>query len=427
MNIFVIGTGYVGLVQAAGLAQLGHNVVGIDIDEAKVEMLNSGEIPFFEPQLPELVQKGLDEGRLKFTSDYDEAGINGVPDVVFICVQTPKTHEGEADLRFVESAIKDVVRVSSDDTVLVIKSTIPPGSLEGLEKISPKLAPFSVNPEFLRQGKSVNDFFNPDRIVIGTDNDAEILESIYQTVDAPVIITNPVTAQIIKYAANSMLALRLSFMNELANISELLGGHIKDVEDALALDPRIGSKFLRSSAGFGGSCFPKDVLALHYAGEKAGYTSKLIAPIIEVNNAQSKHFVDIAENHIGTLAGKNIAVLGLAFNAGTDDTRESPAIRIVKELINRGAKIKAFDPQAMDNAKSELAEFGEKITYVNSESETLESADLLFVLTEWPEFTQMNWAEVKTQLKDKTIFDAKHFLPYDAIKAEGLDVFGIGL
>lgn len=427
MKLVVIGTGYVGLVQGACLAHLGHEVVCVDINKEKVEALNRGEIPIYEEGLSDLVAKGQAAQQLSFTTDLSEAVAGSRPEAVFVCVQTPMLEDGKSDLSILETALRQLGQEINATTLVVVKSTVPPGTRQKmLAWLGSENIELAVNPEFLRQGTAVRDFLNPERIVIGADSAwaKEVLTKLHEGIEAPVMVMSVESAQLSKYTANAMLALRLSFMNEIANIADAIDGHVLDVEKVIGSDSRIGSKFLRSGAGFGGSCFPKDVLALHHAGVEHGYKSRLVAPIIEVNNDQPKLFVDKIRKRLGDVSGMKLAVWGLAFNKGTDDVRESPAVKIVELLVEAGAKIMAFDPQAQESAKLEL---GEKIGYADSQHGALENAEALLVLTEWPEFATADWAFVKEELRQPVVFDGKNFLPHQEIQKYGLEVHGMGL
>lgn len=426
MKIAVIGTGYVGLTQGVALAHLGHDVVCVDINAEKVARLNRGETPIFEKSLPELLREGLDSGRLTFTTDLQTA-ISPETAVVFVAVQTPQAEDGSCDLRFIEHVLRDVGPLVADETIVVVKSTVSPGTREQMhEWLGNSKVELAANPEFLRQGTAIHDFLNPDRIVIGVESDraADILKRAHQGIDAPIFIVSVETAQLIKYAANAMLATRLSFMNEIAKIAEKVGADIKDVEQLVGLDARIGSRYLRSSAGFGGGCLPKDTQALCYLGETVGSEPDLLRSILSVNDNQPKWFVKKIESMLGDLSGRQIAVWGLSFNKGTDDVRYSPAVMIVEELLSRGANVRAYDPQAMEKARMML---GDRIDYATDALAALEDADALFALTEWPQFTNVDWAEVKRRLQRPIIFDGKHFLPHRELWEQGFEVHGIGL
>lgn len=426
MKIIVIGTGYVGLVQGAGLASLGHDVVCVDVDVAKIEKLRIGEIPFFEIGLSDLVKQGFDAGRLQFSTTLVDAFKVG-PQVIFIAVGTPSDEKGNADLKFVEAVARELGQVVTGPMVIVEKSTVPVGTgLKIKDWIGRADVTIASNPEFLREGSAVADFMKPDRIVLGVDSDAarDLLLEVYAGIEAPKLVMNRESAELAKYAANTMLASRLSLMNELANIADVVGANILEVEKVLASDPRIGAKFLRSGAGFGGSCFPKDVLALESTARLAGYEPRLIAPIIDVNNDQPIRFAEKIEKRLGGLSGKKLAVWGLAFNKGTDDVRESPAIKIIYELLRRGASVSAFDPAAKERAQAEL---GDLINYAASSFDVLNEADALCVLTEWPEFISADWTAVKNLLKTPLIFDGKNCLPHDHLSDLEVEVIGMGV
>lgn len=423
MNIVVIGTGYVGLVQGACLAKLGHRVACVDINEQKINQLVAGNVPFFEPGLPELVTSGLKSGRLSFHVGQKSAlDAIGQPDLVYVAVWTPRREDGTCDLSAVEAVSRELGPLVSS-TLLVLKSTVPPGTRAKVrEWLNNTNIGIASNPEFLREGKSVEDFMKPERILIGAETtaDAELLKRAHEGIEAPIYVMSVESAQLAKYASNTMLAMRLALMNEIANIADAVEADIKDVESVVGSDPRIGSKFLRAGAGFGGSCFPKDVLALADVAAQHQCESLLIHPIIETNDRQPFKFVE----KFGDVSGKKIAVWGLAFNRDTDDVRESPAIVIVNELLNRGATVTVFDPEAMKNAKAEL---GDRVQYAADKMQALDGADMLAVLTEWPEFADADWEEIAQKLSTQNIFDGKNFLPRERLEEIGFTVHGMGL
>ncbi|MFA6131148.1 MAG: UDP-glucose/GDP-mannose dehydrogenase family protein [Patescibacteria group bacterium] len=426
MRIVVLGTGYVGLVQGACLASLGHDVTCVDIDEEKIAKLERGEIPFYEPGLRELVQEGQKKNRLAFSVSLADV-LEGTLDIIFLAVGTPADEKGRANLSFIESAARSIGSALHQGTLVVTKSTVPPGTQKKIKAwIGREDVPVASNPEFLREGQAVEDFFHPDRIVVGTEcsEDEKILRDLYEPLHAQIFFVSPESAEMSKYAANSMLALRLSFMNEMANLCDLFGADVQDIEKILGSDPRIGSKFLRAGAGFGGSCFPKDVLALSSAARDGGYAERLIAPIIAVNNDQPIRFVQKICDRLGGVEGKRLAIWGLAFNKNTDDVRQSPAIKIVRELVHRGAVITAYDPAALENAKHEL---GDSVTFVSSAPEALAGGEALLVLTEWDIFADAHWEEVKASLHVPIIFDGKNFLPRKELESMGFEVLGMGL
>ncbi len=426
MNVAVIGTGYVGLIQSVCLAHLGHQVIGFEIDAEKVARLNRGEAILFEQDLPELLQKGLSEKRLRFTNDSIELTAFK-PEIIFICVGTPSTENGGCDLRFVKEALAMIEAHFDASVLIVLKSTIPPGTTAELRASMKNPAwRFAANPEFLQQGTSIKNFLHPHRVVIGVENEEaeHLLREVYKDIDAPIVVSDVNTAQLIKYASNAMLALRLSFMNEMAVIADLLNADIKKVEEGVGLDPRIGKAFLRTGAGFGGSCFPKDVLALYETGKHAGYESKLIEPIIRVNEEQTKRFVQKARERLHGFQSKTLAIWGLTYNKGTDDLRDSPAMTICEELLSEGAILQVFDPQGMQNA---MTHFGDRVNYASSAHEALKNAECLFVLTEWPEFLEEDFRIVAHELKQKLVFDGKHALQAEKLAQAGMEVIGIGL
>lgn len=427
MKLLIIGAGYVGLTQAACLAHLGHDVFCVEIDADKVARLRSGEVPFFEPGLTELVEEGLLSGKLIFDTDLKRGFEDCAPEIIFVCVNTPLGDDGHADLTAVQAVCRDIGSLAQSDIVVVIKSTVPPGKTEEiLSWINNDRVTLASNPEFLREGKAVEDFLHPDRTLIGAEDEktAVVLTKIYENIDAPTVCVSIATAQLAKYASNTMLAMRLSLMNEFAVIADLIGADIRDVEDIIGMDDRIGSKFLRAGAGFGGSCFPKDVLALARVAKDAGYDPLLIDPIISVNHAQPIRFVEKMETILGGLASKKIAVWGVTFNKDTDDVRESPALTIITELVKRGASISVFDPAGLQNAKGYLQD---TVAYADDKHAALEGADTLAVLTEWSEFADSDWSKVATKIKMPTVFDGKNFLPRVKLEGSGLTVHGMGL
>lgn len=427
MKVAVIGTGYVGLVQGACLAHLGHNVWCVDINAERVAQLKRGQVPFFEEGLPELVTQGMQSGRLRFTTDHAQITSEGMPSVVFLCVPTPYRQDGSCDLSYIEKASRDLGKILDASAILVVKSTLPPGTNKRIQEwLGREDIEVASNPEFLRQGIAVEDFLKPQRILIGADSvrAQNALVELHRNIEAPVFIVSPETAQLAKYAANTMLASRLSLMNEIANIADCVGADIKDVEQIVGSDPRIGKKFLRAGAGFGGSCFPKDVLALEYTARQHGYTPRLIQPIIELNRDQPLRFVELIKRRLNGVSGKRLGVWGLAFNKNTDDVRESPALAIANALLNAGATLTVFDPCAMASARREL---GDRVEYASSALNAANDAEALLVLTEWDEFAHAPWAQVIGYLRAPIVFDGKNFLPHAQLRGHGFSVHGIGL
>jgi len=394
MKIAIIGAGYVGLVTGTGLASCGHDVSLVDIDTQRVAMINQSRAPFHEAGLEPLLQKSVGKN-LRATTDTNEAVTNA--DIVFVCVQTYCQDDGAIDLTHIKQAITSVgkaLKNSKRHPLVVIKSTVIPGTTEKVllpllgktsEKKAGKDFGIAVNPEFLREGRAVEDFLSPDRIVIGEmDNGSgDILCQLYQDSNAPVLRVNLKTAEMIKYASNVFLATKISFINEIGNICKKLGIDTYKVTEGMSLDSRISPHFLSAGIGFGGSCLPKDTKALINAAQKLGYEPSLLQSVIKVNDEQPLRLVEVAASHVGKLSQRKIAVLGLAFKPGTDDMRDSPAIKVVNELLRRGALVIAYDPVAMDNARGI---FGEQVEYATSTEDAVSDAELVFIVTEWDEF-----------------------------------------
>lgn len=418
MDISVIGAGYVGLITAAGFAEKGHSVICVDIDEKKVASINKKKSPIYERGLNKILDTVVPK-RLKASLNLKEAVMN--TDVSFICVGTPSEEEGNIDLKCVEDVSKDVGGVLKDKStyhLVVVKSTVIPGTTEEtvipiLEKHSGKKAgkDFGVvmNPEFLREGMAIQDFMNPDRIVIGAidGRSGDLLDSIYFDFTSPVLRTDLKTAEMIKYASNSLLAVKISFINEVGNMCKKMGIDVYDVAKGVGLDHRISPDFLRAGPGWGGSCFPKDVIALIRKAHELGIEPTLLQSALDVNKKQPQRFVDLVKSKV-PLKGKRVAVLGLAFKAGTDDVRDSPAIQIVNALLKEGASVVGYDPKAMENAKKVL---GDEIEYAKSIEDALQDADLALIVTDWEEFTKMDFSHMKT----KMVFDSRKILNVDLL------------
>lgn len=430
MRIAVIGTGYVGLVTGTCLADAGHDVVCVDIDEAKIRKLKKGETPIYEPGLTEVIQRASKAGRLNFTTDLKD--IND-PEAIFFALPTPPNGDGSADLRFVLKAAGDVGKILKSYTVLVNKSTVPVGTAQKVRDEVAKSAKvdFDVvsNPEFLREGFAVTDFMQPDRIVVGTSSERAraVMEEVYRPFTengAKLIMMDEASSEMTKYAANSFLATKISFMNEIANLSEMVGANVDMVREGIGTDSRIGSRFLYAGIGYGGSCFPKDVMALHKTAHEEGYDFKILTAVMDVNQRQKKVLVDKILDHYGDkLKGKTFAMWGLAFKPDTDDIREAPALEIINALVKKGAKIQAYDQEAVDNVKRIV---GDKITYAKSALEALEGADALIVVTEWKEFIGISLDEVASRLKEKVIFDGRNIYTADELAAAGFTYYSIG-
>ena len=431
MRIAVVGTGYVGLVAGTCFAESGNNVVCIDIDQKKIENLKKGIVPIYEPGLEELLKRNVHDGRLSFTTDYKE-GIARAQ-VVFIAVGTPPGENGSADLKYVLAAARSIGDHMSGYTVIVDKSTVPVGTAAKVKAAVRERTKhdFDVvsNPEFLKEGAAIDDFLKPDRVVIGSDSKraAEIMEELY----APFVRTgNPIlhmdiaSAELTKYAANAMLATRISFMNEIANICLRAGANIDAVRKGIGSDARIGSRFLFAGVGYGGSCFPKDVQAIVQTAGEYGYDFKILKAVEAVNEEQKKLLITMVQKHFGKdLRGKRIAVWGLAFKPNTDDMREAPAVVVIEGLLAAGAKITAYDPEAVHEAKKQL---GERIDYAGGPMAALEGADALVLVTEWNEFRRPDFEAVKAALKTPVVFDGRNIYPRASLEKLGFTYYGIG-
>jgi len=430
MKIAVVGTGYVGLVVGACLAENGNDVICVDKDEAKVRSLQKGKIPIFEPGLEELVNRNRTEKRLTFTSGLPRAV--RASQIVFIAVGTPEAEDGSADLQHVLGVARDTAKAMNGYKVIVDKSTVPVGTAAKVREVIRRETthPFSVvsNPEFLKQGAAVNDFLKPDRVVIGAEDErsAELMKELYAPftrTGAPIMIMDCASAELCKYAANAMLATRISFMNEMANVCDLFGANVDEVRRAIASDSRIGPAFLFSGVGYGGSCFPKDVKAILKFAKDKGYDFKILDAVEQVNARQKQVLVEKMQRHFGSLKGKTIGVWGLAFKPRTDDMREAPAINIIQKLLQLGASVQAYDPEAMDVARRH---FGNKITYGKKGYDVLAGADALALITEWNEFREPDYGRMKKMMRQPVVFDGRNIYSAAAMKAQGFTYFSIG-
>ncbi|MGA7272631.1 MAG: UDP-glucose/GDP-mannose dehydrogenase family protein [Acidimicrobiia bacterium] len=420
MEIAVIGAGYVGLVTAAGLAHLGHRVRLAEKSLERVAALEEGRMPIFEEGLGDLLTQGRASGRLTFHTDNVVAAETAR--LVFLCLPTPPDPDGRADLEYVEGVLDQLAGVVSEDAVFVVKSTVPPGSVKRFARRLANLgspAQIASHPEFLREGRAVDDFLRPDRIVVGAFNPdvAAAIVSLYDGVGSAAVVTDPTSAEMIKYASNSYLAARLTFVNTLANLCEAVGADVIDVIDGMGRDHRIGPHFLKPGPGYGGSCFPKDTEALIALAEDAGYDFKLLKSVIEADANQRARVVEkIRQAAGGGLRGRRIAMWGLAFKAGTDDVRESPALRVARSLIAEGAEVVAYDPQAHSI----------EVESASDAMEAVRDADVLVVTTEWPEFTEMDLEQVRKVMKGHRIVDTRNLLDPAAVRAVGFDYVGMG-
>jgi len=439
MKITVVGTGYVGLVGAACLAEVGNHVLGIDVNAEKIRILKEGGIPIHEPGLLEIVRRNVENGRLSFTTNIKEAVHFG--EVQFIAVGTPPDEDGSADLQYVTEAARNIGRFMTSEKVIVDKSTVPIGTgdkvtaaiAEELKKRNVDIH-YSVvsNPEFLKEGAAVEDFMRPDRIVIGTEDPKaiEVMKQVYapfQRNHERLVVTNLRSAELIKYAANSMLATRISFMNELANLAEIVGADIEMVRQGIGSDPRIGYHFLYPGCGYGGSCFPKDVKALiKTAKDVAGFDLKLLKAVEEVNDLQKYVLPKKIKKQFGeSLKGKHFALWGLAFKPNTDDMREASSRVLIDELIKVGATITAYDPVAIDEGKR-IFKDEKNITFADTQDEALKNADALIIVTEWTEFRSPDFALIKASLKSPMIFDGRNLYDPKAVRALGFNYYPIG-
>lgn len=430
-SIAVIGSGYVGLTTSACFAYHGHRVIGIDIDETRVEDLNKGNIPIFEDGLGDMVVAGLKSGLLSFSTDAHQAVAQS--EFIFLCLPTPQNKDGSADLSYIEQASKDLAPHISPGSIVVNKSTVPIGSVRYVAKIlqengAPEDVAVVSNPEFLREGIAVRDALNPGRVVIGCDSaNASIrVSELYRMFKAPNVLTDPESAEMIKYASNAFLACKISFINEMSRIADAFGADIKEVARGMGFDTRIGSQFLEPGPGYGGSCFPKDTSALLYSAAKKGVAVPVINATIESNEHQFAHVLDLISNACTSsgheIGNAKIAIWGLAFKAGTDDVRDSPAIEVVRRVANAGATVRAYDPQANDNARKVLNE----VSISDGVYDVLEDADLLVILTEWPDFLEADFEKVKEMMSSPVIIDTRNILNVHDVSGTGFKIYGLG-
>ncbi len=430
MKIAVVGTGYVGLVLGACLAENGNDVICVDKDAAKIAMLKAGKMPIYEPGLEELVRGNFNEERLTFTTDLTPAVRASA--IVFIAVGTPEKEDGSADLQHVLAVARDIGRAMERYTVIADKSTVPVGTAKKVrETIAAETHhPFSVvsNPEFLKQGAAIEDFMKPDRVVVGSDDErsAQMMRELYAPftrTGAPIMMMDTASAELCKYAANSILATRISFMNEIANVCEVVGADVDQVRRAIGSDRRIGTSFLFPGVGYGGSCFPKDVQALLRSSGDKGYDFKILRAVEEVNDLQKSRLFQKIEAHFGDLHGRTVAIWGLAFKPRTDDMREAPAITIVERLLAAGASVRAYDPEANRTARGI---FGDRITLCEKSYEALQGADALAVVTEWNEFREPDFTKMRESLKSPVVFDGRNIYSPDHMRALGFTYLSIG-
>jgi UDPglucose 6-dehydrogenase len=448
MRITVVGSGYVGLVAGACLADLGHEVVVVDNDERKVAALNAGEVPIHEKFLPELLSRHRGQ-RLKFSGNLPEAVRQSM--AVFVAVGTPPTESGDADLSYVESVAREIASAVVDYNVIIEKSTVPVYTSEWVRKIilrnGADPAAFDVvsNPEFLREGTAVTDFLYPDRIVIGCDNDrsAEVMRNIYEPLingsysrrrdaipqpdgtatPARLIRTSTKSAEIIKHASNAFLAMKISFINAVACVCESVGANVNEIREGVGADSRIGSRFLNPGIGYGGSCFPKDVLAFHAVARECGYDFRLLEEVTRINDEQQWRFLRKVREALWTLRGKRLGVLGLAFKGGTDDIRESPALSIVQSLVNEGCHVTAYDPAAMARVQEVT---GSTVQFVDSPSEAAKGSDALLILTDWEEFSGLDLDRLRDELRYPIVIDGRNLYKPEVMAEHGLTYYSVG-
>lgn len=433
MKISIFGTGYVGLTTGACLANLGHSILCFDVDKEKISSIKNGEVPFYEPGLKELIQKNRDKNTLLFTDDPEEAVSFG--EVIFNCVGTPSKEDGSADLKYVYAVAETIAKFAKENKILINKSTVPPGTARETDKIIKEnlVHPITIevvsNPEFLREGNAIRAFTYPDKIVVGSKSEEAFrtMKKVYSgrlRTYLPIVETDWETAELIKYANNTFLATKISFINEIANICDQFKADVKTVAMALGLDYRISPRFLNPGVGYGGSCFPKDVKALIITAKEKGYDPQMFTEVDALNERQKFILIPKIKKVFGEgLSNKSFAILGLSFKPKTSDMREAPSIGTIKQLLSLGAKIKVYDPVAMDEAKKL---FNDSITYCNSAEEAASGCSALLIMTEWDEFRNLNTAELKRIMADNKIFDGRNIYEPELMQEEGFEYYGVG-
>ncbi len=430
MNITIVGTGYVGLVSGTCLADLGHSVHCVDINKEKVQMMQNGQVPIYEPQLEEVFLRNIKGGRLSFTTDLQEA--MKVSHVIFLALPTPPGEDGSADLSYVLDVAGQIGELMTEYTIIVNKSTVPVGTADRVRDLvkSKTSIPFDVvsNPEFLREGYAVEDFMNPERVIVGASSQEafEIMDRIYLPLThagAKLIKMDEKSSELTKYASNSFLATKITFMNEVANYCERVGADVDKVRLGMGSDERIGNRFLFPGIGYGGSCFPKDVKALIKSGKEVGYNFEILDAVEEINQKQKTILVPEVEKYLGTLKDKQIAIWGLAFKENTDDIREASSLEIIEKLLEKGAKIKAYDSIAAKNVKKVL---GDKISYAENMYDCVEGAEALIIATEWGEFRNPHFSKLEEKMKNKAIFDGRNLYDLNELASNGFYYKSIG-
>jgi UDPglucose 6-dehydrogenase len=430
-KIGIVGTGYVGLVTGACIADFGNQVICVDIDEAKVRSLREGRVPFFEPGLAELVARNVSGNRLSFTSSLAEAV--AASEILMIAVGTPSGSDGEADLKYVEEVARSIGKAMNGYKVIVTKSTVPTGTgarvAEWIRASQPKPIEFDVvsNPEFLREGSAIEDFMRPDRIIIGASSERarEMLAEMYKPlylIETTIVQTDVPTAEMIKYASNAFLATKISFINEMARLCDKVGADVTIVAKSMGLDKRIGPKFLHAGAGYGGSCFPKDTQALAGIGDRHGEEMRIVKAVIDVNERQRDYVFAKLESAVGSLRGKTIAVLGIAFKPNTDDIREAPAVAIIKRLLDEGAVVRAYDPVAMPAAAALIP----NVYFAHDPYDAATTADALLIMTEWNEFRELDLPRLRSLLKGAVVVDARNVYAPDKMRDGGFTYLSVG-
>lgn len=429
MKVAVAGTGYVGLVAGVCFAEKGHNVICVDVDEEKIKKMKNGICPIYENGLEELMKKNYEAGRVDYTTDYKTAYKDA--DFIFIGVGTPERPDGSANLDYVYNVAKQIADTVEKNCIVVLKSTVPIGTNDEIEKyirdnLKNKVkVDVASNPEFLAQGRAVKDTLEPSRIVIGTENietEKKMLD-LYKNFDAPKLTTDRRSAEMVKYASNDFLALKISYINDIANLCEVVGANIEDVAKGMSLDNRIGDKFLHAGCGYGGSCFPKDTKALHYLAVQGGYELKTVKAAIEVNKNQKLVLIKKAREKYDSFKNLKVAILGLAFKAGTDDLREAPSLDNISVLLDEGAIIKAYDPIAVANYKKI---YPNQIEYTNTPQEALKDTDICFIFTEWEEIKNVKPDEFKKLMKNKIVFDGRNIYSLEEMEEAGIEYYSIG-
>lgn len=431
MKIAIAGTGYVGLVTGVCLAEVGNeNIVCVDVDENKILSMKKGVPPIYEDGLQELMVKNYEQGRIDYTTDYKSAYVDA--DIILIAVGTPERSDGSPNLDYIKMVAKQIAETVENDVLVVIKSTVPMGTNEEIEKyINSKLknkdlrVELASNPEFLSQGSAVKDMLDASRIVIGVESDwaRKKLEAIYKPFNKPIVVTNRNSAEMIKYASNDFLALKISFMNDIANLCEIVGANVEDVAYGMSFDDRIGSKFLKAGIGYGGSCFPKDTKALHWLAEHNGYELKTVKAAIEVNESQKLKLVKKASKLVDGFRDKKVAVLGLTYKPGTDDIREAPSIVNIEYLVERGANVTVYDKVGEENTKKI---FSDKIKYADSVEEAIKDADVCFIMTEWKEIVNFDIEKYKDLMERALVLDGRNCYNAEKMKENGIEYYSIG-